>query len=105
MSDIVKVYQSTAYEVNWKALAAGVEKLVMAKLKKDLEHWHDDIGMKSMFLQDAADGLRVCEALEEGKNWPTIENMLWKMDTAARDYVYEFIAEVAGEDFFDIVRV
>ena len=60
--------------------------------------------MRAMFLGDAGDALDVCEHLAEG-NWAKAEKRLWDMDTAARDYVYDWIGAVAGEEFFDIVRV
>ena len=101
---IVRVYESKAYDVDWKTLADRVEALVMAKLKEDLEHWKEDRGMRAMFLCDAGDSLDVCEALAEG-SWSKAEKKLWDMDTAARDYVYDFIEQTAGKEFFDAVRV
>lgn len=100
---IVKVYETTAFEVDWAALASEVEKRVMAKLQQDLANWSDDLSMREMFVGDAADSMKVCVLLEAGK-WREAETKIWDMDTAARDYVYDFIAEVAGADFFDIVR-
>ena len=99
---IVTVTETKSYTVDWNTLAEAVEKRVMEKLKEDLEHWAEDLGMRSMFLQDAADGIKVCELLLDGK-WHKVKEKLWDMDTAARDCVYDFIAEVAGDDFFDIV--
>ena len=93
----------TAYDIDWIELAAGVEKLVVKRLKDDLKQWKGDIGMQQMFVQDAADALAVCELLAEGK-WRAAENRIRNMDTAARDYVYDFIEIVAGADFFDCVR-
>ena len=90
-------------EIDWVSLADEVEKRVMIKLQEDLKDWADDRGMRSMFLGDASDGLKVCELLAEGK-WQPVEDQLWEMDTAARDYLYHFICEVAGNEFFDIVR-
>lgn len=97
------VTETKSYTVDWAALAAGVEKLVLKKLKADLKDWKHDIGMKQMFLQDAADALVVCELLSEGK-WHLAEDRICEMDTAARDYVWDFVEKVAGADFFDIVR-
>lgn len=99
---IVTVTETKSYTVDWAAMAAGVERLVLEKMKNDLEHWADSLSMKQMFVQDAADSLAVCELLEEGK-WREAESKIWDMDTAARDYVFDFIAEVAGDEFFDIV--
>ena len=101
---IVTVTETKSYTVDWVALAAGVERLVLEKMKNDLEHWADSLSMKQMFVQDAADSLAVCEAMQDSESWSVVEEKLWDMDTAARDYVYDFIAEVAGADFFDIVR-
>ena len=100
---IVTVTETKSYTVDWFNLSKGVEKLVLAKMKRDLKDWKHDIGMKQMFVQDAADALAVCELLSEGK-WKKAENRIRDMDTAARDYVFDFVGEVAGEDFFDIVR-
>lgn len=93
----------TVVNIDWAELSRAVEQRVMQKLKEDLDSWAEDIGMRSMFLQDAADGLKVCELLLAGE-WKPVEDKIWDMDTAARDYVYDFIGEVAGEEFFDLVR-
>ena len=97
------VTKTTAYTVDWAALAAAVELRVMAKLKHDLEHWADDISMKAMFVADCADGMAVCELLEEGK-WREAESKIWDMDTAARDYVWEFIEAELGVDEMEFIR-
>jgi len=89
------VTETVTYHVQWVKLSRAVEKRVTNKLKEDLKHWKNDIGMKSMFVQDAADGLAVCEALEEGK-WRDVEQRLWDMDTAARESVYEMIETELG---------
>jgi hypothetical protein len=101
---IVKRVTTETVEVDWATLAQEVEQRVMDKLHDDLAHWSNDLSMRQMFVQDAADGLAVCELLVEG-SWHKAENRIRDMDTAARDCVYDWIAEVAGEDFFKIVRV
>ena len=101
---ILKVYETKAYEVDWAALADAVEKLAMAKMKSDIARWKDDRGMRAMLIGDAGDALDVCELLAKGK-WKPVEEKLWDMDTAARDYVYDWIEQVAGKEFFDAVRV
>jgi hypothetical protein len=100
---VVKTVQTVSYEIDWAALCAGVEALVMAKLKEDLENWKDDLSMRAMFVSDAGASLDVCVALAEG-DWPKAEKQLWSMDTAARDYVYDFIEQTAGEEFFTAVN-
>jgi hypothetical protein len=100
---IVTITETQSYTVDWKILASQVERLVMDKLHDDLANWQNELSVRQMFVQDAADSLAVCELLLEG-NWSKAENRIRDMDTAARDYVYDFIAEVAGEDFFKIVR-
>jgi hypothetical protein len=100
---IVTVTKTQSYTVDWAGLAQGVERLVLEKLKADLANWKKDISMKQMLVQDAADSLAVCELLLEG-NWQKAENRIRDMDTAARDHVFDFVAEVAGEDFFKIVQ-
>lgn len=89
--------------VDWAALAQAVEQRVMIKLKQDLEHWANDIGMKAMFVADAADGMAVCELLEQGK-WREAESKIWDMDTAARDYVWEFLEAELGVDELEFIR-
>jgi hypothetical protein len=100
---IVTVTETQSYTVDWTKLAKGVARLVEAKLRQDLANWKTDISMKQMLVQDAADSLAVCELLSEGK-WKQAEARVRDMDTAPRDYVYDFIAEVAGADFFDLVK-
>ena len=97
------VTKTTAYTVDWPVLAEAVAERVMIKLKQDLEHWADDIGMKAMFVQDAADGMAVCELLLEGK-WREAESKIWDMDTAARDYVWEFLEAELGVDELEFIR-
>lgn len=90
-------------QVDWTALAVKVEEDVMAKLYDDLEQWKDDISMRAMFLQDAADGLEVCILLAEGK-WEKAEDRLRDMDTAAREHVWDFIDRHSCNDLFSIMR-
>ena len=101
---IVTVTETKSYTVDWAALAAGVEQLVMDKLHDDLANWSNDLSMRQMFVQDCADSLAVCEVMLEKQTWSAVENRLWDMDTAARDCVYDFIEIVAGREFFDCVR-
>jgi hypothetical protein len=89
--------------IDWKELALQVEKRVIAKMWADIERWEDDRSMRAMLLVDAGDGLDVCVHIAEG-NWSKAEQKLWHMDTAARDYIYEFIEAVAGQDFVEIAR-
>jgi len=100
---IVSTRTEVIVDINWTALADELEKKVMTKLQQDLIDWSHDRGMRAMFLSDASNGLEVCEKIVEG-NWHQIEDRIWKMDTAAREYIYEWIAEIAGDDFFDLVR-
>lgn len=98
MSELVIARQVTSYEVDWKVLADAVERQVMTKLEEDLKNWADDRGMRAMFLGDAGDGLDVCEIIAEGR-WRDVEERLWDMDTAAREYVYHFIEQAAGVEW------
>lgn len=100
---IVQKEVKTVVTVDWAALSQAVELRVMQKLKEDLEHWADDLGMRSMFLGDASDGLKVCELLLEGK-WQAVEKKLWDMDTAARDYLWDFLEAELGVDELEIIR-
>ena len=90
-------------EVDWAALTDELEKQVMAKLADDLEAWKDDRSMRSMFLSDAGDGLDVCEVMLKG-NWQKTEDRLWDMDTAARDHLYDWIDQICGGDFVELMR-
>ena len=92
---IVTVTKSVTYSVEWGRLSQSVAKRVTNKLKEDLKHWKNDLGMMQMFVQDAADGLAVCETITNGK-WRDIEERLWDMDTAARECVYEMIEAELG---------
>jgi hypothetical protein len=100
---IVQKEVKTVVTVDWAALSAAIELRVMDKLQEDLKHWADDVGMRSMFLGDACDGLKVCELLLEG-NWQTVEKKLWDMDTAARDYLWDFLEAELGVDELEIIR-
>ena len=87
--------KTTAYTVDWAALAKAVEVRAMAKLEDDLKQWENDFGMRAMLLGDCSDTLSVCEVIETG-NWRDIEERLRKMDTAAWEYVYDFIEAELG---------
>ena len=99
---IVQKEVKTVVTVDWAALSAAIELRVMQKLQEDLEHW-EDLGMRSMFLGDASDGLAVCELLLKG-NWQLVEKKLWNMDTAARDYLWDFLEAELGVDELEIIR-
>ena len=100
---LVTVRETKTAVVDWAELALAVERRVMAKLKQDLEHWSDDLSMREMFVADAADGMAVCVLLEQGK-WREAESKLWQMDTAARDYVWEFLEAELGVDELEFIR-
>ena len=100
---IVQKEVKTVVTVDWAALAQAIELRVMQKLQEDLKHWADDVGMRSMFLGDASDGLKVCELLLEG-NWQLVEKKLWDMDTAARDYLWDFLEAELGVDELEFIR-
>lgn len=93
----------TTFEIDWAALAAGVEELVMDHMQAQLLSYADDLSMRQMFVQDTSDSLAVCEHLLAG-DWTKGRKRLWDMDTAARDVVFDFIEIVAGREFFDIVK-
>jgi len=76
--------------VDWTALAAAVKSEILTKLDGDMNAWVEDASMLSMVLRDAADGLDVCSMLTEDK-WKDVEDRLWKMDTAPREYVGDWI--------------
>jgi hypothetical protein len=105
MNKFVKTVTRTVVEteIDWAGIADAVEVLVMEKLQRDLEDWAEDRGMRAMFLSDAGDGIWVCENLAGGV-WSEVDKRLCEMDTAARDYLYDFIGQVAGEEFFKLVN-
>ena len=89
------VSKTVCYTVDWTALADAVEQRAMAKLEEDVERWRDDRSMRAMLLGDCGDTLNVCEVIETGR-WRDIEEQLRKMDTAAREWVYDFIEAELG---------
>lgn len=92
----------TVVEVDWDALAAAVEKRIMEKLQYDLVAWKDDkVSMRAMVVSDAGAGLDVCAAMLKHRDWAKVEEKLWHMDTAPREYVYNYIEEAAGPKFVE----
>ena len=89
--------------VDWTELALAVERRVMAKLKQDLLNWPDDLSMREMLIGDAADGMAICVLLEQGK-WREAEKKIWHMDTAARDYIWDFLEAELGVDELEFIR-
>jgi hypothetical protein len=100
---LVTMRETKTAVVDWTELALAVERRVMAKLQRDLANWEDDLSMREMFIADAADGMAVCVLLEQGK-WREAESKIWHMDTAARDYVWEFIEAELGVDELEFIR-
>lgn len=94
---------TVTYKVDWSALALAVEKRVMAKLQKDLAGWPDDLSMREMLIADAADGMAICVLLEQGK-WREAESKLWQMDTAPRDWIWEYLEAELGVDELEFIR-
>lgn len=99
MKPVTRTVTVTEYVVDWAALANAVEARVMEKLRNDMAYWTEDRSMRQMLIADAADGVEVCELLAAGV-WKKVEARLWNMDTAARDYLYDYIEAEAGKDFF-----
>jgi len=89
--------------VDWTELALAVERRVMAKLRQDLENWPDDLSMREMLIADAADGMAICVLLEQGR-WREAEKKIWHMDTAARDYIWDFLEAELGVDELEFIR-
>jgi hypothetical protein len=89
-------------EVDWVALAKAVEEEVMAKLNDDLILWQDDMAMRAVIMHDAADGLDVCVFLADGK-WSNAQDRLYKMDTASREWVWDWVEKHSCNGFFDIL--
>ena len=100
---LVTMRETKTAVVDWTELALAVERRVMAKLQRDLANWEDDLSMREMFIADAADGMAVCVLLEQGR-WREAEKKIWHMDTAARDYVWEFIEAELGVDELEFIR-
>ena len=89
-------------KVDWIALAEAVKGEIMAKLKNDLVIWKDDASMLSMVLMDASSGLGVVALLAEG-NWKGAEQHLYDMDTAPREYVYDWVEKHSCVNLFQVL--
>lgn len=100
---LVTVRETKTAIVDWNELALAVERRVIAKLQQDLLNWPDDLSMREMLVADAADGMAICVLLEQGR-WREAESKLWDMDTAARDYVWEFLEAELGVDELEFIR-
>jgi hypothetical protein len=100
---MVTVRETKSVTVDWAALALAVERRVLAKLQQDLMNWPNDLSMREMLVADAADGMAVCVLVEQGK-WREAESKLWRMATAARDYVWEFLEAELGEGELQLIR-
>ena len=100
---LVTVRETKTAIVDWTELALAVERRVMAKLRQDLENWPDDLSMREMLVADAADGMAICVLLEQGK-WREAEKKIWHMDTAARDYIWDFLEAELGVDELEFIR-
>jgi hypothetical protein len=100
---LVTVRETKTAIVDWAALALAVERRVMEKLQQDLMNWQGDLSMRAMFVADCADGMAVCELLAAGQ-WKKAESKIWHMDTAARDYIWEFLEAELGVDELEFIR-
>ena len=89
-------------EVDWTSLAKAVEAEVMAKLEDDLLTWSEDMKMRAVLMHDAADGLEVCSLLASG-SWKEAEKQLYKMDTAAREWVFDWVEKHSCDGFFELL--
>ena len=100
---LVTVRETKTAVVDWTELALAVERRVMEKLQRDLANWTDDLSMREMLVADAADGMAVCVLLEQGR-WREAEKKIWHMDTAARDYIWDFLEAELGVDELEFIR-
>jgi hypothetical protein len=89
---ILKTVNETHIVVDWAAVAVQLEAKVMARMRDSYDHW-DEIGMRQMVVADAGDGLRICELLSTG-SVDGVTAALWHMDTAPREEVIHWIAEI-----------
>lgn len=89
---IVETVTETRIVVDWAAVAVQLEAKVMKQMRDAYDHW-DEIGMRQMAVADAADGLRICELLSTGSA-DGVNDALWSMDTAPREEVIDWIAEI-----------
>jgi len=88
--------------VDWKSLGNAVKQEVIDKLNDDLLEWQRDPRMLSMFLNDAADGMNVAVHLSGG-DWRGAENKLRDMDTASREYAWEWVEKHSCKNIFNIL--
>ena len=100
---LVTMRETKTAIVDWTELALAVERRVMEKLQRDLANWTDDLSMREMLVADAADGMAVCVLLEQGR-WREAEKKIWHMDTAARDYIWDFLEAELGVDELEFIR-
>jgi hypothetical protein len=89
-------------KVDWDALAKAVKNEVMTKLKNDLVMWEDDASMLSMVLMDASSGIDAAVLLADG-DWKGAEQHLYDMDTAPREYVYDWIEKHSCVNLFQVL--
>lgn len=89
-------------EIDWKGIAAAVDALVMDHHYKMMQEWKDDRNLRIRYMNDAENGLNVCNQLAKG-DWMRAKLGLSSMDTAARDLMYDLIEQVAGKEFFELV--
>ena len=100
---LVTVRETKTAVVDWAALALAVERRVIEKLQQDLRRWPNDLSMREMLVADAADGMAICVLLEQGR-WRLVQAKIWDMDTAARDYIWEFLEAELGVDELEFIR-
>lgn len=90
---LVETVTETRVVVDWAEVARRLESEIMARMHNSYNEWKDDIGMRQMAVADAADGLRICELLSTGSA-DGVTDALWDMDTAPREEVIYWIAEI-----------
>lgn len=81
--------------------AASLASKVMNFLRKEIEE-EDDKELKAMYREDAKVYERVASFLSNNKV-VRAGRAFWKQDTAARDYVFEYLHEVDAEFFFNFI--
>lgn len=104
MSDIIKVEVKEVVTVDWAALATKIADMIAYDLKHIMfEACQEtialnDLGLFAMYAGDASDGFAICKVLATG-DWDTANDMIWKMDTQARDVMWRYLDAVGGKKF------
>ena len=101
--DIVTVAPTVTYTVDWARLAIELERCMIKRMKFDLKKYHEACILRRQAVRNCADGLEVCEHIDNGQ-WGLAQEMLRSMSATPCSDIYDMIDEIAGEVFWDAVK-